>query len=225
MRKKILEALKAKFQGVNESILDRISARMAKTVTEESAVQDAVDAYTLQQVIDSYADSRATEATQTAIKNYETKYALKDGEKQQSEDDSTLITEPAGGTDAVPAWAMQLIESNRTLSERLNRMDGERTTASRKQQLQTVYDKLPQALRKPYERIRVDAISDEDFTSLVGEVKTEVDGILRSMGTKGAVFGLPAAHHGGANQGNALTKEQQAAIAHRDAKPADGQPF
>ena len=104
-------------------------------------------------------------------------------------------------------------------------MEGQRTTDSRKQQLQTIVAKLPEKLRKPYERITVDSLTDEQFNTLVTEVTTEVDGIANDFNSKGAVFGRPTAN-GGGNQGNELTKEQQEAIAHRDGSAkGEGQPF
>lgn len=232
MKEKILAALKAKIQGSNANILNRIAEKLAKTVTTDEQVTTAVAGVTqeLIEVMESYADSRATEAAQTATQNYEIKFGLKEGKpigtEPQSEKGVTTTTEQTGGTETVPAWAQQLIESNKTLSERLNKMDGERTTATRRQQLSAVYQKLPENLRKPYERISVDALSDDEFTTLVGEVTSEVDGLVQSLGAKGAVFGRPAAHNGGANQGDTLTKEQEAAIGIREGKAsAEGQPF
>ena len=238
MKEKILAALKAKFQGGNANVLNRIAEKLAKTVTTDEQVTTAVAGVTQEfiEVVESYGDSRATEATQTATQNYEAKYGLKDGKpinnegagtgaQQQGGATVTTTTQPAGGTETVPAWAQQLIESNKILSERLNKMDGERTTATRKQQLSAVYQKLPENLRKPYERISVDALSDEEFTTLVGEVTTEVDGLVADINSKGAVFGRPTAHNGG-GKGDALTKEQEAAIAVREGKKSeDGQPF
>lgn len=86
MRKEILEALKAKFTGVSETILGRIADKLAKTVTTAEQVKAAVEAYTWQQVIEGYGDSRATEAQQTAVHNYEQKYGLKDGQKLTREE-------------------------------------------------------------------------------------------------------------------------------------------
>ena len=73
MRQQILDALKAKFQGVSEKILGRIADKLAKTVTTAEQVATAVEGVTLQQLLDSYGDSRATEAQQTAVHNYESK--------------------------------------------------------------------------------------------------------------------------------------------------------
>lgn len=88
MLQEILNALKAKFEGVSDAVLNRIAAKLAKTVTTAEQVKSAVDGVTLQQVIDSYADNRATEATQTAIRNYEQKHGLKDGVKIDNQGDS-----------------------------------------------------------------------------------------------------------------------------------------
>ena len=229
----ILNALKAKFQGVSDNILSRIAAKLAKTATTQEQVTTAVEGVTLQQVIDSYADHRATEAQQTAVQNYESKYGLKDGEKvtpvtvqqQGGQPTGGQPTQPTGGANETPEWAKQLIEQNKALTDRIAKMEGQRTTDSRKQQLSTIIAKLPEKLRKPYERITVDSLTDEQFNTLVTEVTTEVDGIANDFNSKGAVFGRPTAN-GGGNQGNELTKEQQEAIAHRDGSAkGEGQPF
>ena len=233
MRKAILDALKAKFQGVSDAVLSRIANKLAKTVTSQEQVATSVEGVTLQQVIDSYADHRATEAQQTAVQNYESKYGLKDGEKvtpvtvqqQGGQPTGGQPTQPTAGATETPEWAKQLIEQNKALTDRIAKMEGQRTTDSRKQQLSTIIAKLPEQLRKPYERITLDSLSDEQFNTLVTEVTTEVEGIANDINSKGAVFGRPTANSGG-NQGNELTKEQQDAIAHRDGSvKGEGQPF
>lgn len=229
----ILNALKAKFQGVSDNVLSRIANKLAKTVTSQEQIATSVEGVTLQQVINSYADHRATEATQTAVQNYESKYGLKDGEKvtpvtvqqQGGQPTGGQPTQPTAGATETPEWAKQLIEQNKALTDRIAKMEGQRTTDSRKQQLSTIIAKLPEQLRKPYERITLDSLSDEQFNTLVTEVTTEVEGIANDINSKGAVFGRPTANSGG-NQGNELTKEQQDAIAHRDGSvKGEGQPF
>lgn len=227
MKQKLFEALKAKFSGVDADILDRIATMLAKTVTEESGVTTAVEGVTQEfiSVIEGYGDSRATGAQKTAVANYERKHNLKDGVKvaQQQQQEPPKSTE---GGDDMPAWAKTLIESNQQLSERLNRLDTERTTTARRQQLATITDKLPEALRKPYERMSVDNLKEDEFTQLLSDVTTEVNGIVSGMNAKGAVFGKPAAHNGGGNQGGELTEEQKKAIGTREGgASADGQPF
>nr|DAR31085.1 MAG TPA: hypothetical protein [Caudoviricetes sp.] len=218
MKKELLAALKAKFEGVNENILSRIADKLAKTTTKEEDVATAVSGVTIQQIIEGYGDSRATEAQQSAVRNYEEKYGLKDGERVQE-------PKPKPQEETMPEWAKQLVKENKTLSERLGRMDGERITAERKQKLSAVFKKLPENLRKPYERMSVDKLSDEEFTTLVGEITAEVEEIASSVKSKGAVFGRPAAHQGGDNS-QELSKEEQEAIAARNTSLKDGeQPF
>ena len=230
MKQKLFEALKAKFSGVDADILDRIATMLAKTVTEESGVTTAVEGVTQEfiSVIEGYGDSRATGAQKTAVANYERKHNLKDGVKvaQQQQQQQQEPPKSTEGGDDMPAWAKTLIESNQQLSERLNRLDTERTTTARRQQLATITDKLPEALRKPYERMSVDNLKEEEFTQLLSDVTTEVNGIVSGMNAKGAVFGKPAAHNGGGNQGGELTEEQKKAICTREGgASADGQPF
>ena len=233
MKQQILTALKAKFVGVSDAILDRVATKIAQTVTTAEQVQTAVDGVTFQQVLESYGDSRATQATQTAVHNYETKYGLKDGVKVTPPETqppvvppvTPPVTPPAGGAETVPAWAQALIESNNSLKNELAQMKTDRTTETRKQQISTLIEKLPENLRKAYSRIPVDGLTDEQFTTLVGEITTEVGDIQSSIQQKGAVFGKPAAQNGG-NQGAELTKEQIAAISQRDgAAQGQGQPF
>lgn len=218
-------------------MLNRIAEKLAKTVTTDEQVTTAVAGVTQEfiEIIESYGDSRATESQQTAVHTYETKYGLKDGQKidatggaagGQAGSGTTVQQQQAGGApEQVPAWAQALIDSNKKLNDRLDKMDGERTTATRKQQLSTIIEKLPENLRKAYERTPVNDFTDEQFNALVGEITTEVNGIVSEVQAKGAVFGKPTITGGTGNQGGELTKEQQEAIAHRESKPKDGQPF
>lgn len=232
MKQQILTALKAKFVGVSDAIIDRVATKLAQTVTTAEQVQTAVDGVTFQQVLESYGDSRATQAAQTAVHNYETKYGLKDGVKVTPPEQqppvppvTPPVTPPAGGAETVPAWAQALIDSNNSLKNELAQMKAARTTETRKQQISTLIEKLPENLRKAYSRTPVDGLTDEQFTALVGEITTEVGDIQSSIQQKGAVFGKPAAQNGG-NQGAELTKEQLAAITQRDgAAQGQGQPF
>ena len=228
MRKEILDALKAKFPGVSDSVLGRIADKLAKTATTAEQVKTAVEGVTIQQVIESYGDSRATEASNTArenaVKDYESRYGLKDGVKVTNNTNNGgeqpiggSATNPTGG-DETPAWA-------KTLLERIGRLETSKTTETRKQQLNAIISKLPETTRKAYERLPLDKYSDEEFTTMLGEVTTEVEGIVDETQARGGVIGKPSAT-GGVIQKTELTEAQKAAIAHRDGVPAsDAQPF
>ena len=220
MKKKILEALKTKFEGVSETILDRIATKLAKTASTEDQVATAVEGVTLQQVIESYGDSRATEAQQTAVRNYEAKYNLKDGKPEKidgGEPNKGKATE-ASGAENTPAWV-------KALTDRLDRLEASRTAENRKQQLGKVIDRLPENLRKAYERLPLDGYTDEQFSTVLSEITTEVQGIAGETAAKGGVFGKPSVANGNNNQ-QVLTDAQLKAISHREGVPAQGEnPF
>lgn len=231
MKEKLLEALRTKFPGRSTTILGRIADKLAKTVTTPELVTTAVEGVTpeLIEVIESYGDSRATEASTTAVTNYEAKYGLREGKP-------TTPPAPTGdGNDnapkeqtdeGVPAWATSLVERVTALQNELNRRDAERTTTGRRQALEAIYGHLPEPLRKGYDRIPLDTLSDDEFTKLSAEVTAEVGEIGQAFAAKGAVFSTPSAHHGGAGAQKELTKEQIEEINRRGGKPADGeQPF
>lgn len=181
MKKEILDSLKAKFEGVNEKILNRIADNLAKNVNTVEQVATAVEGVTFQQVLESYGDSRATEAQQTAIRNYEQKHGLKDGKVIDGGAPKQL---PANEIEEPPAWAKGLIE-------RMDKMESERASLSRKQKLTTIIDKLPTNLRKAYERTPLDTLSDEEFNNLTSEIENEVNAIGDELKARGAIFGTP----------------------------------
>lgn len=229
MKKELLEALTTKFPGVSASILGRIANKLAKTATTAEQVKTAVEGVTIQQVIESYGDSRATEASETArenaVKDYESRYGLKDGVKttttntggEQSGNGSSATT-TTGGNDEMPAWAQKIFD-------RLDAQDKARATETRKQQLDAVIGKLPEQLRKAYDRLPIDKYTEEEFNTLLGEVTTEVEGIADETAARGGVFGKPSASNGGAPKVE-LSEAQLAAINHRSGNMAsDDQPF
>lgn len=202
MKEKCVELLKAKFEGVSDAILGRIADKLVKTATTEEKVIAAVDGVTFQQVLESYGDSRATEAQQTAVRNYEQKYGLKDGKANKGGEPTDKNTQPKADNEETPAWVQTLINSNKELGERLTKLETERTSNSRKQQLETVVEKLPISLRKAYERTNIATLSDEEFDILIKDIAVEVTEIGNDLQAKGAVFGQPNKANNKASAGN-----------------------
>ena len=124
----------------------------------------------------------------------------------------------------VPAWERHA-RHQQGVGRAFEQFEADRTTATRREQLNGIIGKLPEHLRKPYERTSVDNLTDEQFTALTGEITTEVDAIVKDAKAKGAVFGKPTVT-GGEQQNDRLSQEQEAVIAHRETvTKADEQPF
>ena len=221
MKKEILEALKAKFAGVSEAILNRIAEKLAKTVTKQEDVATAIDGVTFQQVLESYGDSRATEAQQTAVTNYEKKHGLKDGKKVEEPkptEQPKPNEETKPGKEDMPAWAKALIDSNKTLSDKLSAMEGEKIATSRKSSLEAILKNAPEKIRQRYEKdfVRMTFKDDEDFNSWIGEITPDVEAITNEYQAKGGVVTRPKAGAAG-GKGEEKNPYLEARIKEREA--------
>jgi hypothetical protein len=213
MEKKILEALTEKYSGVKESILRRVAVKLAKTVASEDDITTAVEG-AFADVLEAYGDQRATDAQKTAVANYERKHNLKDGKAIGGEPDNDEPNNQEPAADEPPAWAKKLLDENKSLKERLDQMDGERTQNTRKSIIDKLIEPLPASIRKAYQRQQLASMSEEDFTALQDEIKAEVDEISSDLSSKGAVFGKPAATGGrtDSNKGKASEAEADAVV-------------
>lgn len=135
----ILAGLRTKFQGADDATLQRIASKKAEGVTDESKVNSIVEGISFQDVLTSYGDYRADGAQKTAVSNYEKKHNIKDGkpiEEPKPQDPPPTPTPQT--TEQVPAWAQSLIDSNKTLSEKLAAMDAKAKADERNQQIAAV---------------------------------------------------------------------------------------
>lgn len=145
----ILAGLQQKFAGVDTATLIRIATKKAEGVTDETKVNSIVEGISFQDVLTSYGDFRAGDARITAVANYEKKHNLKDGKpienpeekKDEKKDDKK---------DEVPSWAQALIDSNKSLSEKLTAYEAEKAQAQRNSQISAVAKKygIPEFMLK-----------------------------------------------------------------------------
>ena len=173
----ILAGLKTKFQGVEDATLQRIASKKAEGVTDESKVNSIVEGISFQDVLTSYGDYRADGAQKTAVSNYEKKHNIKDGKpieepKPQDPPTDPKPTPQVAPTDQVPAWAQSLIDSNKTLSEKLAAMDAKTKADERNQQIAVVAKSfgIPEFAYKG-KQIADDADLNQYFTDLKQEMQ------------------------------------------------------
>jgi hypothetical protein len=167
MKEKLLAALKTKFNGVEEAILDRQADKLAKTVAQEDQIETALSGVTFATLLQSETDRRTTEAVDTAVKKYEKKYNLRDG--KPIEEPEKKKPDPKKETDDVPAWAKALTEKLDTYDEKLSKMEKEREKTSKLSQAKELLkaSKIPDKLKDKWLK-RVDV---DDETSLEDQVK------------------------------------------------------
>ena len=169
----ILAGLKTKFQGVEEATLQRIASKKAEGVTDESKVNSIVEGISFQDVLNSYGDYRADGAQKTAVSNYEKKHNIKDGKPiEEPKPQDPLPTPTPQTTEQVPAWAQSLIDSNKTLSEKLAAIDAKTKADERNQQIAAVAKSfgIPEFAYKG-KQIADDADLNQYFTDLKQEMQ------------------------------------------------------
>lgn len=172
----ILAGLKTKFQGVEDATLQRIASKKAEGVTDESKVNSIVEGISFQDVLTSYGDYRADGAQKTAITNYEKKHNIKDGkpveEPKPQPTPTPAPTPQPKPAEEVPAWAQSLIDSNKTLSEKLAAMDAKTKADARNQQIDEVAKSfgIPEFAYKG-KQIAEDADLNQYFTDLKQEMQ------------------------------------------------------
>ena len=196
MKQKIIDALTTKF-GVDAKMVEGIAEKLSKTVTTEEEVATAVEGVTFLQVLESYADKRANEASETArknaIKKYEAQYGLKDGKPKEEPgekdpDDDGNKKDPADPakptnplTKNLPAEVAealkQLTEQNASLAAKVENLTGKIAgfeakdlAAVRRNKLNAAIKDLTEAQRKPYARIALDGMKDDEFDAFLAEV-------------------------------------------------------
>ena len=196
-----MNALKTKFDGVSDAILGRIADKLSKTAKTDEDVNTLVEGVTFHQILESYGDSRATEAQQSAISNYEKKHGLKDGKvvKNENSKDKKPDVPEAPEADDMPAWAKALIESNKALTTRLETIEGDKTAKTRKSALDKVLGKAPDKIRQRYEKdfSRMNFKDDDDFNGWIEEITPDVESITNDYNTKGGVVTRPKVSGGG----------------------------
>lgn len=226
IRDEIFALLKTKFEGVDDATIGRVADKLAKTATDASA---AVDGCTFAQVLEMYGDSRATEASLSAVRNYERKHGLKDGKvieaQKQAQQPNAQPQDGDNGGGEVAELLRELKSQNELLKARLDGIEAKGITKTRMGEIGKIVEKLPEALRKPYGRISVDGLSEEDYTSLKNEISAEVEQLAQAQKANSAVFQQPKFVPGPVST-KELSEEQMNAIAKREGVVKAGeQPF
>lgn len=224
MKKKLIEAIKAKFVGIDDNTAERLAKRTiqkGEPITNDDEVAVAVEAITLSDVLKSVTDFSADDA----VKKYEEKYGLDKGEKKNPKpNDPPEPPKPAdppkpqeGGDkdEAMKAmfkemfstFSKEIAQKIQTVSDDVAAMKSGRVAENRRAQLNGLLKDLKDFQKKPYGRIQVEKMSDEEFDSFLTEVKEEVNDIISENRASGGVFTPP---FGGRHEPTGPVKEASA---------------
>ena len=168
---KILAGLQTKFVGADAATLTRIATKKTEGVTDETRVDSIVEGISFSDVMNNYGDFRAGQAQVSAVSNYEKKHGLKDGKPIEESEETRKKEEEDKKKDEVPSWAQALIDSNKTLSEKLSTYEAREAQAQRNAQIASVAKKygIPDFMLKDR-----NIPEDTDLDSYFKDVKQEM---------------------------------------------------
>lgn len=178
MKTKLINALATRFVGVDAKLLGRIADNIlsSKTIETEDDVNSAAAEVTFSDILKSYGDSRATEATKSAVQNYEKKHNLKDGKPVE---DKTPPPAPTTETTSEVAELLKLMsEKMDAQAAEIKNLKAGMVTDSRTKRLNDTIKALKDSQKKAYKRIVVDGYSDDEFEALLGEIAGEVSELV-----------------------------------------------
>lgn len=143
MKEKILVALKTKYKtfGFGDKAFDGVADYLSKTVTEESQIETAISGVegllkSFQGDIDTVRNAKS--GLQKELDELKKKIENADKDKDKDKDKD------------VPSWAQALIDSNKSLSEKLTAYEAEKAQAQRNSQISAVAKKygIPEFMLK-----------------------------------------------------------------------------
>ena len=197
MNKIILEALTAKFEGVNAEILTRVADKLATKATTEEEAKALAEGVSFQDLLDRYADYRVQQAS-----SKQPKPAPQEPKPAPAPQEPKPNNEPS---DVLPEWAKEL-------KAELESYKAQEANAKRLGKLKDILKGLPESLRGRYERdfSRLAFKDDEDFTQWVEELTPDVSSILEDYKKMGGSVTNPKG--GGGNQEPTISAELQKKI-------------
>lgn len=200
MNKIILEALTAKFEGVNAEILTRVAEKLATKATTEEEAKALAEGVSFQDLLDRYADYRVQQAS-----SKQPKPAPQEPKPNDPKPAPQEPKQPNEPSDVLPEWA-------KDLKAELESYKAQEANAKRLGKLKDILKELPESLRGRYERdfSRLTFKDDEDFTQWVEELTPDVSSILEDYKKMGGSVTNPKG--GGGNQEPTISAELQKKI-------------
>ena len=170
MKEKILAALKTKFSGIDDAILTRIAEKRAEGVTDESQIPTIVEGVSFQDVLTSYGDFRAGDASNSAVRNYEKKHNLKEGKPVENPDPKPEPIQVPKTDDMATMIANAVSAAVKPLSDKLAGFEQKESQVTRQTQVLAKAKEygIPESFAK-----KVSIAEDADLDTYFKELKQD----------------------------------------------------
>ena len=216
-KEEIIAALQAKFGGIPSDTISGIAEKLAKTADPSATdANTLIEGITFADIVKSYGDSRAQSAAQTAVRNYERKFQLKDGAPitpntpPQAPADTTPHNNPNPNfissqqpqqpaaqqqpqQDIAALIAQAVAQAVSPLQDQLNQYKGQQLQTARKSRYEAAIKPLPEGIRKQYLASfdRMSFADDEDFEQYMTQFTQETKAIADDIAKRATVMTPP----------------------------------
>jgi len=203
MNEQLFASLKTKFEGVQDAILRRVAEKYGRDLSEtasEDEITGVVENVTFQNVLESYGDSRANEAANTAVSNYKKKNSntKKTGQEQQNQ--TTKVPDDA------PDWAKSLISQNQELQKKIEGLESKERTKSF---VQTAREKLIKDKKVPesfFKNRPIEVKDESEIDTVVEQISGDYSAFRKDLVNQGLLSEEPKESLGG-NSGSSVDKD------------------
>lgn len=190
MKEKLLALLVAKFVGVSEATLERIAAKKAGSVSDESQLQSITDSIDFGQILQSEVDSKITDSNKKAIQNYEATHKLVNGKPVVTDPPKTDPPAPDE-----PAWFKTYREKQDAetlaLKQKLEgyEMKENQATLFAKAKAKLGDKKIPESY---WSKRNMSVQSEDQIEAVVTEIESDYNSFKQELINAGVIIDKPA---------------------------------
>ena len=209
MKQKILEALRTKFAGLSDEMLEGMVNKLAKTITDEDAIDTTIEGVSIAEVIDIYKDRKVTEGVKAYEKN-RSKQPKKTTTSQDGDDDKNT----GEGEDKMDKF----FDMMKAMQAEIKALKTDKLTSSRKEKFDALLKDVPENLKKAFIKdfSRLTFKDDEEYEEWLEEKKADITELCKDYNEKGASSTPPT--KGGSKTQEKKTSKEDAELASKVAE-------
>jgi len=197
LKDKILAALKERFKGlgIQDSLLDRFATTLSVTVKEESAIDTAVQAIQLSQLVQSEVDSKITSSNKKAVENAQSKIIVEAFEAKGLNADGTPIKkeEKKDGNDIPDYFKTFMAEQKKTIDDLTTQIKGNAAKTVSAKLKDEVIAKLEEAKipKSYYSNLSISVTDPEKVSEISTGIVSGFQTMTQDMLNQNLVFEKP----------------------------------
>lgn len=198
MKDKIKSELKTKYAdlGLSDTQIEGIAAILAVSVNSDEGMEKAVAAAEpLLKSMQSENDRQRTAAAQAEKQLKELTEKLKELENRQQPPNPPKGGKGGKDEPEVPEYIKALMEKMNSVTSDIAAIKGEKLTNTRKAEIATLTEGLPESIKAVYYRMDVSKYDEAQYAELKQTVKAETEKIKAEINQRG--FNPPFAHQSG----------------------------